>query len=115
MRPTTLIVYLDGDGALENLTQGATVFPRGRCRDADACCELAGRQGGAIGRGPLVVPPKAGRALLFGSHRLDGELDWSSAHGACAAGPGGKVVLQRWFRSDIQNPVLHRPDAGHGQ
>jgi len=98
LRPLTLLIYLDGDGIGGG---GETVFPLGRCRDLTDCCGMRGAVRGAhaSSAGPLLVSPRAGRALLFATHHLDGTLDLASAHGACPAGPGGKWIAQRWFRS----------------
>merc|ERR1719215_2212935 len=88
LRPLSLVVYLDGQG---EGSEGATFFPLSSGCQGQACCTATG---------PLLVPAKAGRALLIASHRLDGTLDPGSAHGACAAGAQGKLVLQRFFRSE---------------
>jgi len=106
VRPFSLLVYLDGDGG--SGTAGGTVFPMGRCQDLQECCNLAAhtnREGG-----PIVIPPKAGRAVLFASHRLDGKLDGAAVHGSCPAGPHGKWVAQRWFRAGTINGINHAAD-----
>ena len=43
--------------------------------------------------GPLWVMPRAGRVLLWFSHREDGSLDRSSLHEGCAVESGYKLVL----------------------
>eukprot|EP00929_Paragymnodinium_shiwhaense_P078418 TRINITY_DN40633_c0_g1_i1.p1 TRINITY_DN40633_c0_g1~~TRINITY_DN40633_c0_g1_i1.p1 ORF type:complete len:642 (-),score=174.99 TRINITY_DN40633_c0_g1_i1:23-1948(-) len=99
-RPLTMIVYLDGDGSSQ---EGATVFPlTSKCKVLDDCCK--GPEGSAI------VPPKAGRALIIGNHMLDGKLDKLSAHGACPAPAGGKLILQRFFLSTPGLSVSHPKD-----
>jgi len=50
-------------------------------------------------RKAIIIPPKAGRAILIGSHKLDGTLEKRPAYGSCPAGPEGKVMVQRFFRT----------------
>jgi len=102
-RYSTILLYLDGDG--DRTAGGETFFPLGRCVDAQDCCSSKWRGGRADG--PLLVAPKAGRALFFASHHLDGTLDTASQHGACPVGASGKWIAQRWFHAQnyLDNPA----------
>eukprot|EP00931_Biecheleriopsis_adriatica_P069682 TRINITY_DN43484_c0_g1_i1.p1 TRINITY_DN43484_c0_g1~~TRINITY_DN43484_c0_g1_i1.p1 ORF type:complete len:579 (-),score=120.67 TRINITY_DN43484_c0_g1_i1:54-1790(-) len=110
-RPWTIIVYLTGDGSLQPKGEGATIFPRGAetCKDdIMACCAMAAqqqRQQVKAGKSAqmLLVPPKVGRAVLFRSLTPQGVLDPHSLHGSCPAGPGGKWIAQKWFRTTPQS------------
>lgn len=93
-RPYSIIVYLTGEGKADE--GGATVFPLSSGCVGQACCKA--KVGNRGPHDPLIVPPKAGRAVLIGSHTLDAHLEPQSAHGACPAGRNGKLVLQRFFR-----------------
>jgi len=118
-RVYTLLVYLDGDGSEE--AGGATVFPLSRCRELAHCCTGVGDQvmedtetqeyldASGLHGGPLLVPPKAGRAVLFASHNLRGRLDSRSVHGSCPAGASGKWIAQKWFHP---HEIVGHPNLG---
>ncbi|CAE8626883.1 unnamed protein product, partial [Polarella glacialis] len=128
LRPLSLIVYLTGDGTVGQKGEGATIFPEPKyeCPDMEKCCELAaqqlrerkaGREEAAQEQGKegplLLIPSKAGRALLFRSHTPHLDLDSGAVHGACPAGPGGKWVVQRWFRTTSQHKKGYPRDEKH--
>eukprot|EP00930_Biecheleria_cincta_P033070 TRINITY_DN22906_c0_g1_i1.p1 TRINITY_DN22906_c0_g1~~TRINITY_DN22906_c0_g1_i1.p1 ORF type:complete len:570 (-),score=87.86 TRINITY_DN22906_c0_g1_i1:93-1802(-) len=109
-RPWTLLVYLTGDGTLGSEGEGATIFlgPQNPCGTLSLaeCCALGARHHlelAASGKHttsafPLMIPPKAGRAVFFRSLTTSGALDASSTHGSCPAGPAGKWIAQKFFR-----------------
>lgn len=67
--------------------------------------EMSPSSARAGGLQPILVPPKAGSALLVLSHFPDGSLDSQAVYGSCPAGPKGKLLVQRHFRFD-SNPSL---------
>lgn len=104
LRPFSMIVYLDGDGSSQ--AGGATVFPLGKCTELLQCCDFAEKD---ASDGPLIIPRKVGRAVLFFNHHLDGKLAEEAVHASCPAGDQGKWIVQRWFRtSPFSNLKYHR-------
>jgi len=97
VRPATIIVYI-ADG----VTGGDTIFPMGAtCMPLSRCCE-----------GNVTFPvkrfhPKKGRALLFYSHDLDGNLNSHALHGSCPVEGGEKWIIQAWFRSTLYPESPH--------
>lgn len=62
-------------------------------------------------RNAIIVPPKAGRAILIASHTLDGKLEKRAAYGSCPVGPGGKAMVRRFFRMKRHLKVKLEADA----
>eukprot|EP00747_Dinoflagellata_sp_TGD_P196253 gnl/TRDRNA2_/TRDRNA2_66101_c0_seq2.p1 gnl/TRDRNA2_/TRDRNA2_66101_c0~~gnl/TRDRNA2_/TRDRNA2_66101_c0_seq2.p1 ORF type:complete len:294 (+),score=39.46 gnl/TRDRNA2_/TRDRNA2_66101_c0_seq2:112-993(+) len=100
VRTATVIVYL------QDVEEGGdTLFPMGKdCQPLGKCCGGPARD---VTPPTMRFHPKKGRALLFFSHDLDGDLNPHALHCACPVVSGEKWIIQAWLRSTLYPESPH--------